>query len=127
MNIHEPSRNMLARWERLCAHLEAQACIDLPRFERVTQALGEAARRLLVTCWERLGEPGFRAALRVCLALRREAEWVRGFWFPAEDAPLTLELSGPQGARRELRLAPATLQACATPLLRGSRVGALVA
>ena len=127
MHPLDESRNAVVRWARLRRYLRQHSTIDLRRFERVTQELGSTARRLLVTCWERLGEPGFRAVLRVGLALRREGEWIHGFCFPVDDAPLVLDLAGPGRERRTLALAPSTLRACATPLLRASRIGALVA
>lgn len=104
------SPNLEARWLALVDHLVRHGAVDGPRFERAVHPLGDAARRFVVTCWERFAEHGVRGALRLVCALRANACRLITFTIPEDVAHLRLEISDVSRRRWGVRLPARVLQ-----------------
>jgi hypothetical protein len=88
----EATKGLGERWARLLVALADEHGVDVAGFEQTVDPLGAPARRLLVTCWERLGICGFRGALKTVALLRGWGHQLRGFALAAGSGGLELDL-----------------------------------
>ena len=118
------------RWRRLLATLRDYHGIDIDRFEETLQPLGLAARRFVVTCWERRKMTGFRGALRLVTELRRIDFTLSGFAVGRPTRPISLDVRGRHGRRLAAAVPSATLSQRPTTqrrTLEGALLAAAVA
>ena len=88
------SLNLESRWLSLMDYLAQNEQVDADRFEGSVRPLGQAARRLAVTCWERFSTAGFRGALRLLCVLKAAGCTLETFSIPCRFDGLSIEVRG---------------------------------